>query len=175
MNVGYIFVHRKLEDSPIFADPWLLKIWMWCLFKAKYAPTQINMGSDVIELERGQFLYGRSTALQELNAGKNKISDTTFYRKMKRLEKLGSIVQKANNHYTLVTVVNYGVYQPFSNYSEQQMNNERTASEHIIKNKKNNKKYNPLLSPLKKGGRKKENDFGAFDLELYERMINSKD
>lgn len=171
---GYIFVHRKIMDSPMFADPWLFKIWMWCLFKANYAPKKVTVGSEVITLERGQFIYGRKKAVEELSNYKNKISESSFYRRIAFLEKNGSIVQKSNSRYTLVTIVNYDIYQPFFEDGEQQVNSGRTASEHNIKNKKNNK-YIPPIIPLKKGGRKKRNDYGCYDLEAFEKMLNEKE
>jgi hypothetical protein len=170
---GYIFVHRKIMDSPVFADPWLFKIWMWCLFKAAYTPKKVNIGSEIITLERGQFVYGRKKAVEELSDSKNKISESSFYRRTAFLEKNGSIVQKSNNRYTLVTVVNYDIYQPFFEESEQRANSGRTASEHKEKNKKINNN-NPLLSPFKKRGKKGKVE-GSYDLELYEQMLNGKE
>lgn len=174
---GYIFFYRSIIESPIFADPWLLKIWVWCLMKATYAPHKICHDSKVISLERGQFLYGRKRALEELCDGKNTISESTFYRKMKILELNGSIIQKTNTKYTLVTVVNYWLYQNNSEFPEQQMNSERTAGEHLIKKKERNN-ISPSYSPKimgEKRKRKKNAEGACYDLELYEKMLNSKD
>lgn len=166
---GYIFVHRKIMDSPVFSDPWLFKIWMWCLFKAVYTPQRVSIGSDIVCLERGQFIYGRKKAVCELSGTKCEISESAFYRRMKILEKNGSILQKTNSRYTLVTVVKYDIYQPFFKTRRQNEDNMKTADEHIIKNKQDNN--NPLLSPLKKGKRRVKNNFAGYDLELFERML----
>ncbi len=174
MDKGYVFAYRELMNNPIFEDPWLLKIWLWCLFKACYMPQKVIQGNSVTNLERGEFLFGREKAAKELSSDKYKINSSTLYRKMKLLEKMGSISLNANSLGTVVTIVNYDNYQPFIADDEQQVNSERTASEHLIKNKKY-KKNNPLLSPLKKGGRKKRNDSATFDLGLYEEMLNSDD
>ena len=174
MEKGYIFTYRELMNKPIFEDPWLLKIWLWCLFKASYVPQKFLKGNTVIELERGQFIFGREEAANELSSSSHKISPSSFYRKMKLLEKLGSISLNVNSHGTLATIVNYDIYQPSGENGEQNLNSNGTEVEHIEKNKKY-KKYIPPIIPLKKGGRKKRNDIGAYNLELFEQMLNEKE
>lgn len=109
-NLGYIKLYRKLLTSKIFANPTKLKVWIWLLIKAnhknKYISVRIGKGETDVEILRSQFLFGRHKAEDELN-----IDESTIYRIIKSLEKIGMITVKANNHYSIITICNYEDYQ----------------------------------------------------------------
>ncbi len=168
MLTGYIKLFRSLQTNPVFDNEGLLKVWIWCLFTAAYYPRSEMRGSQKIELLPGQFTFGRKEAATFL-----KMNESRFYRLIKRLESENKIELKPNNKFTLVTIVNWGFYQGLEVEGEQQMNNKRTTNEHTKRNKRN-KEYIPPIIPLKKGGRKKRNDMAAYDLDLFEEMLNGK-
>lgn len=134
-NIGYIKLHRSLLDSEIFASEKGLKIWIWILLKAnykeKYIPLKIGKGQSTVKIERGQFLFGRFTAEEELN-----INGSTIYKWIKKMEDMEMIELESNNHYTVVTVCNYNDYNKYNEESnsqgaanEQPTDSKRTANE----------------------------------------------
>ena len=106
MNSGYIKLHRQILDSEVFASQKMLKIWVWCLCKANhktnFVPIKKGRGKMTVKLKRGEFLFGRFKAEEELF-----IDGSTIYKIMKKLEQLGNILIKSNNHYSIVTICNY--------------------------------------------------------------------
>jgi hypothetical protein len=59
-----------------------------------------------IELGPGQLIYGGKTWARELG-----LPLTTLWRRMKRLEKLNCISMEKDTHYSIVSIVNWGLYQ----------------------------------------------------------------
>ena len=138
---GWIKLHRKLKNSLVFDNPDLLKVWIWCLLKATHDDYIQMIGLQEVELEKGQFIFGRKVAANEL-----KMSESKTYRLIKKLETMQNLNIKANNKYSIITIANWELYQSDSNNSEQQfeqqMNNKRTTNEQQMntnKNIKNNK------------------------------------
>lgn len=148
---GWIKLHRKLKNSLVFDNPDLLKVWIWCLLKATHDDYIQMIGLQEVELEKGQFIFGRKVAANEL-----KMSESKTYRLIKKLETMQNLNIKANNKYSIVTIENWELYQSDNNNSEQQfeqqMNNKRTTNEQQmntnknIKNIKNNKNINNIYS-----------------------------
>jgi len=93
---GFIQLERDIQDTPIFADAELLKIYVWCRFRARYIqkPTaQMLSAQKIIRLNKGQFIFGRVAASRILN-----ITESSLYRKMKKLKMLGAIdIQRVNS------------------------------------------------------------------------------
>ena len=138
-------ISRSLIDSEVFASEKLLKIWIWLLIKANFTkrsvPVKIGQGQSVINLERGQLLFGRLSAENDLF-----IDGSTIYKCIKRFEALEMITIKSNSHFSVITICNYDKYQDLNNYKvaakEQPSNNQVTAAEQLrnTDNKDNNDK-----------------------------------
>lgn len=115
-------------ESYAFANPVSLKIWLWMLLKANYKKTFIPLKSGKgiisVEVDRGQFLFGRFKAEEELN-----IDGSMIYRQLQKLEELEQIKIESNNQYSLITICNYDTYQSKLDKNEQPSNNERTPNE----------------------------------------------
>ncbi len=120
-NKGYVALHRKIIDSPIFDNPKGLKVWLWCLCKANHKNNKVLIGTNLVEVKKGQFIFGRKKASVELG-----MTESTTYRLIKLLEKLEMISIDSNNKYSILTINNWNTYQG------QQMNKEEM--------KKNNNK-----------------------------------
>lgn len=128
MLIGYIALHRKTLDSSIFDNPHLFKMWAWCLLKATHTEHKQMVGLEEITLNKGQFVTGRFVGAKEL-----KVNESTWYKHLKQLEKMQMISINSNNKYTVVTVVNWCLYQ----VDESKSNNKRTTKEQQ-KNTNNN-------------------------------------
>ncbi|PZL78211.1 hypothetical protein CI088_00115 [Enterococcus plantarum] len=124
---GFILIHRKLMNSFVFQSPYYLKLWMWCLMKASYKDRSIYVGTIQVDLKKGQFVWGRKEASNQLNKGlkaSERKKESTWENYLKKLEKENMIVREPNNKFTVITVVNYEFYQ-----SVEKVNSNLTATQ----------------------------------------------
>jgi hypothetical protein len=58
---GYIQLHRKVMEHPVFEHDGLYRLWSYCLMRAnwKEAKTMVPGTLTPIEIRRGQFITGR--------------------------------------------------------------------------------------------------------------------
>lgn len=122
MEGDWLRLYRSLLDHEVFQDPWLLKLFIWCLLKANYKPSKFQ-GQPV---GVGQFVTGRHRAAEDLG-----VTASKWYRGMQKLSEspFSVISLESNSKWTTVTVCNYSTYQNKRSKSEQQTNSKRTASE----------------------------------------------
>ncbi len=110
MSDGWVKQHRKVMDSAVWPNDALYKTFMWCVMKASHKPTSVGFdtggSTDIVKLDRGQFVFGRKTAAKEL-----KHKPSSVWKRIKKLELIGKIALKSNNRYSIITVINYSLYQ----------------------------------------------------------------
>jgi len=127
----FVKINRKLLDSFCFANPNHLKVWIWLLLKANYKkafiPVKTGRGYSTIEIGRGQFLYGRKMAEDELN-----IAGSTIERYLQKFKDLEQINIQVNSLYSVITICKYDSYQNKSDTSEQAMDKQWTSNEQYI-------------------------------------------
>ena len=158
MSEGYIFLHRQLIESRVFANQTALKIWVWCLLKAsrneRFFSLKIGKGSTTVKILPGQFIFGRFKAEEELN-----IDGSTIYRWIQKFKskEFGMITIEANNQYSIISICNWSSYQAEKSDSEQPMSNQRTRLEpdmntdnivNTVKKKERAKFTPPTLSEI---------------------------
>lgn len=124
----WIKIHRSILESYAFANPVSFKIWAWMLLKANYktsfVPIKVGKGVVSVKVERGQFIFGRFKAEEELN-----IDGSMIYRQVKKFEELEQIKIESNNQYSIITICNYEFYQNKSDKNEQPTISQRAAGE----------------------------------------------
>jgi hypothetical protein len=150
---GWIKLHRKVIDNPIFDKPELFKLFVYCLLAAGHEEKKIIWnGKDEI-LPKGSFITGREKLSKEL-----KQSESMVRRNLKILENISVITRKSTNKYTVINVVNYGIYQGSDLEIDQPATNQRPTSDQPATTNKNYKNYKnkelkhisdspPLFSP----------------------------
>lgn len=144
MSLGWIKLHRKLLDSQVFANEGLLKVWIYCLCRANhdvsYVPITTGKGTTEVKVDKGQFIFGRKSSAKDLG-----MNQSTLYKRLKKLEKLGNCNTQSNSHYTLVTICNWETYQdskkPLEQGKEQPSNNQVTTREQPSNTDKNDNNY----------------------------------
>jgi hypothetical protein len=109
MREGFVYLHRKLLDNPVFDNPHMLKVWIWCLLKASHAKHDTLVGLRNITLMPGQFIFGRFKAAAELKMKPSSVRNYMAY-----LERYQMIINNSDNKYTLVTVTNWALYQTYN-------------------------------------------------------------
>lgn len=106
----FIKLTRSLVYSDSFMSEKMLKVWIWCLIRANHkqkpVPIKIGTGQKTVQVKRGDFIFGRWTASEELN-----MAGSTVTGIMKKLQEMGNIKIIPNNNYSVVTVCNYDLYQ----------------------------------------------------------------
>ncbi len=128
---GYIQLHRKLLDSAVFQNEKLLKLFIHCLLKASYKERETLIGDSIVHLEQGQFVTGRKALARDLNLSEQQVRTL-----ISKLEKLNILHTKSTNKYSVVTVMNWEVYQNPTNSST---NNQPATNQQSTTNNKVNK------------------------------------
>jgi DnaD/phage-associated family protein len=147
---GWISVHRKIMDSAVWQDPDLLRLWMYCLMKATHKEKEQVVGKQIVQLKPGEFVTGRFSLSDDYNKDlpkSKKVPSPTLWRWMKKLETLGNLNINSSNKYSVVSIVNYELYQREltrnEQQNEQQVNNRRSTDEQqMITNNKDNNLHN---------------------------------
>ena len=146
---GWIKLHRKLIENPIFLKPELLQLFIYCLLKANHEAQKIIFNGQEIEIKIGQFITGRNAMAKDL-----KQNPITTYKRLKILENLQILNIKSNNKFSIVTVLNWELYQSEEMKRNSKRNNKGTTREQQgntnknDKNDKNDKKYKIIRSPI---------------------------
>lgn len=129
-QMGWIKLHRKLLDNPIFQNAELLQLFLYCLLKANHEPKKILFNGKEELIGRGQFITGREVISKDL-----KQNAITSYKRLKTLENLEILNIKSNNRFSLVTIENYELYQTLGDDCNNEMNNKGTTEEQQGNNK----------------------------------------
>ena len=141
---NWIKLHRKILVSRVFANPDLFKLWCLCLLHANYKNgwVQVDGITSPVEVRRGQFITGRLAlhkAYYPRRRASNK-SSSTVWRWLETLQKMGNLRIETHNKFSIVTIVNYDVYQTVDLRNEHQMNNRCTTDEQEMHTNKKDKK-----------------------------------
>lgn len=128
MIEGWICLHRQILDSVVFAHPVALKLWVWCLCKASHSkksvPFRYGESVTTVKLDKGQFIFGRHKAEEELF-----IDGSTIYKLMKKFSDEWSMIKiESNNRYSIVTILNFNKFQE-NLIKEKRKSNRRVAAE----------------------------------------------
>ncbi len=162
MAGDWVKIHRAMMEHAVWESDWLVRLFLWCIFKASYADRKV-FGVD---LKKGQFITGRSKAADELG-----VDQSRWYRGMQKLQEYGCVVIESNSNRTTVTVCNYETYQAKDSDDrtaiEQQSNSNRTAIE-----QQSNTKEEINNSKKGKKGRREEhsNAAGAAEVVIPESL-----
>lgn len=176
---GYVKLHRKILYSNQFADPIRLKIWIWCLLKANHKKKSVALktgkGYTTVNVNRGQFVFGRNKASLELD-----IAGSTIVRHLEKLKAEKAINIKADNQYSVITICKYDDYQYKEDECEPATDKLRTSfglASDTTKNDNNEKKKEVstktdiLLSELKSS----DFDLGSKELDYFKIAISFVD
>ncbi len=122
-DAGWIRLHRKALKSAVFRDPHLWHLWSWCKMRANWEDTTVFVDrlSGPVPIKRGQFVTGRESLNRDVYPDRRKSdpSASTTWRRLKQLEKMGNLLIESNRRFSIVTVVNFEVYNPRPGRDEQ--------------------------------------------------------
>lgn len=140
MAQGWIKLHRKVCDCWIWQDrePFDKRsAWVDLLLSANHSDKKILSDGELITVKRGQIL----TSIRNLSM-KWKWSVNKVYRYIKLLENDGMLHKESNKDRTLLTIVNYDIYQclKYTNENSDEYTSE-TPAETVTNNKQECKEY----------------------------------
>lgn len=108
-NVGWISIHRKIRDCVIWDtdEPFTRRdAWIDLLLLANHNDKDIIFDGKKITIKKGQYLTSVRKLAKEWHWGNAK---TLAY--LRLLEECEMITRHADSRRTLITIVNYGIYQ----------------------------------------------------------------
>jgi hypothetical protein len=131
---GWIKLHRKMLDNPIIMkDAEHLAVWMYLLLNATHAEYPALFKGKKIMLQPGQLITGCISIGNQLS-----ISESKVRRTLNDFISDGQIDRQTSNKNSLITVLNWDLYQNFDGQNSSQVtDNRRTTDGQLTTNKKN--------------------------------------
>lgn len=106
-NKGYIRLHRQIQDCWVWDDKFSKgQAWVDLLLSANHRDKKMPFNDEIVTIERGQYL----TSMRKL-ADRWGWNRSTVSRFLKLLEKDEMITTNVTTSHTLITIVNYDIYQ----------------------------------------------------------------
>lgn len=103
MERGYVKLWRKIEESAVFDDAELLRLWIWLLMNARRKTVTLSNG---VTIGPGQ------VAISTIRLGERfRCAAGTIHRRLARLKTEGQISTFAHKSFTVVTICNWETYQ----------------------------------------------------------------
>jgi len=140
-------LNRKALDSSVFQDPIIWQVWCWCLMKATFQKQKFPFNGKDMELLPGQFITGRVKAVEELNPKnyEHGVTPQKYRTAMNYLKSTQRITIKTTNKFSLVTVINWSIYQTDNTVPNQRATSQQPATNHIQERKELKNDKNILL------------------------------
>lgn len=142
---GWVSIHRKIIDAPWFNKSEYVHLWLYLLLKANYEDKEVFIGNEKVLVKRGEILTSRHKLSEVVH-----IQESKIYRILKRFENEHQIEQHKTKKYTVISILNYNMYQNNEQENEQQMNNKRTTDEQPMNTNNKKNKYNNNIYTSKK-------------------------
>lgn len=113
LESGWVKLWRKTIDSAIIKNPKLCTFWVWCLLKASHTKRKQIVGFQEIEIDPGQFVFGRKKASSELT-----MSEQTIRTCIKHLKSNQQISIESTSKYSIITICKWDTYQMLDNANQ---------------------------------------------------------
>ena len=128
---GWIKIHRALLDHWCATEPEALAVWVRLLCEANFEDKKANVYGQLVEVKRGQVVYGRKEFSK-----RSGVTEMKLRRIMSVLESDGMIIQHKSSKFTLVSITYYDEYQDANQQttSKQPANNQQTTTPKEVKN-----------------------------------------
>lgn len=167
---GWVKLHRSIQSHWLWRDSDKFQAWVYLVLEAQYSASKVSIDNQIVIVNRGQMLTSILRLANEWGWSRKKVSNF-----LNMLEKDNMLKQKRTSKYTLITIVNYGLYQ--DEKTEKNINGTSTEHQKNIngthkKKEKNVKKGEEFyIAPtFLKGGKNdelQESDRTFTDIELY--------
>ncbi len=115
MNRGYVRLWRKLLDAGWLKNHRLCIFWIYCLLKASHKIYTAIVGSQTVDLLPGQFIFGLRKAAEETGLTVRQIRTCLAF-----LISTQNLTIKPTNKFSIITIVNWHIYQMAENENDTQ-------------------------------------------------------
>lgn len=169
---GYIKVYRKVMCNPVWQDPDLFRLWMYCLMKASHKERKVLVDKQEVQLEPGQFVTGRFSLHQEFNQGippRKQTKDTTLWSWLKKLENMGNLDIKSFNKYSVISILQWAEYQETLTTESQQIDSKVTTESQQIDTNKN---VNNVKNDKNVNKKNKYADYVSMTQSEYQKLVS---
>ena len=155
MNRGYVRLWRRSEDSAVWQDDCLWRLWCYLLMRARYTDGWVGVDrvAAPVMVRRGQLIVGRFSLHKALFPKKKKSTPApiTTWRRLQTLQNLGNVIIQTTTRYSLVTICNYDAYNTSSDClqggNDQQVISKRSADDQQVITKKKDKERKEESAP----------------------------
>lgn len=131
MQGWFKFYPKTLENPIIMKDGEHLAVWTYLLMKASHKEFDIVFGNERMTIKPGQVVTGRRQIASDLKFDENKV-----YRILVSFKNAQQIEQRTDRQKSVITILNWELYQDSEQRNEQRVNNDRTTSEQRVNTKK---------------------------------------
>lgn len=117
MNQGYVKIHRKLLNNPVvMKDIDHLAVWIYLLLNATHKEVSAMFRGEKIILKPGQLITGSKSIADKLG-----INYVKVHRIISEFKSENQIEKQTSNKNSLITIVNWEMYQDNEKQNETQM------------------------------------------------------
>lgn len=136
---GWVSVHRQLKDNWLWKDKPFSKgqAWIDILLRVNHKPNKVPIGNKIIDVYEGQTLWSVKAMADEWGWSRKKVDNF-----LNTLQTESQITKKSTSKYTLISVVNWELYQT----EEHQKNINGTSNEHQRNTNNNDNNENNTFS-----------------------------
>lgn len=143
MSTGWISIHRKIFDNPMWLSEKFTKAQAWVdlLLLANHADGYILVRGIKVDIVRGQVGWSENALSARWKWSRTKVKNF-----LKLLEKEQQITQQINKISSVITITNYDTYQDEHNKKSNRVYNRKTTKEQEKDPNNNvNNKYTPEI------------------------------
>ena len=175
---GWIKLHRKLLDSPIFTNSKAIHIWIYLLLKANHKQNTIFIGRKKVEIKKGEFVFGYKQAGKDLGLPKS-----TIHYWISQFEEEKMVESESNNRFTLIKIKNWSDYQETTQElkanrkreeNEPKTNRKQIETNNNDKNVKNDKECKEVSSKEEAKPKEYGNPDINWVLDIFEKIRGFK-
>ncbi len=163
MNDGYIKLHRKLRENPIYRESKAVHCWVECLLRASYKPKEVYLKRQKIKLNPGQFVMGREEFGRSIG-----ISGSTAWYWINRFYSDNMVDIKKTSKGSIITILNWENYQAV----DITVDNKQTTNEQQKNTTKNIKNIKNIKNKEKDKEKEKKKEV-AKQVSLFQNEIDS--
>ncbi|CAC6967015.1 Phage protein [Staphylococcus aureus] len=130
---GWISIDRSIQNHWLFKEKRTFskfEAWIYLLMEANHSEAKVPIGNQIVTVERGQRLTSILTLSDLFNWSRFKVK--TF---LDLLESDGMLEVKTTNKFSVITVVNWAIYQSMEENSDSKNDNKSTTNGQQINNK----------------------------------------
>lgn len=124
MNRGYIKLYRKSLDAGLIRNHNAWVLFTYCLLKASHKERKAIVGNQEINLRPGQFIFGRRVAAKETGLSEQQIRTA-----LALLKNLQILTIKPTNKFSIITIINWVIYQAQDEENNPQINQGLTRTQ----------------------------------------------